>query len=290
LNPIIWQASKVAHMTTDMLPPQVETDNMRALRPRIYYYLDPFVSGTHKNVNVYRALLIGFAGSWVLQGLYLVLIAIAIIASPVGLNKLLSYIEKKGDDAFIQPWVWIFVISLAPMLRNACEQLYLYTNTRTATRIEAVITSVVYEHSLRIRVLNKAAENTNPAPLATPPEVPKPGAALVPTQASGPSDQLASEVSTLHSRGGTSVTTASTVVGSGNGEDTDGQGKDSKAKVHEEKRKKEKSQDVIGKLNNLVTSDLDNISGGKDWLVVILNNMLQLTLGSWFLYSILDWR
>jgi hypothetical protein len=290
LNPIIWQASKVAHMTTEMLPPQVETDNMRALRPVIYHYLDPFVSGTRKNVSVYRALLVGFAGSWALQSLYLVLIAIATIASPVGLNKLLSYIENKGEDAFIQPWVWIFVITLAPILRNACEQLYLYTNTRTATRIEAVITSVVYEHSLRIRVLNKAAENTTPTPLATPPETPKPVTALGSTQASASGDQLASEVSTLHSRGGTSVSTASAVVGSSNSKDTDRQGKDSKAKADGDKKKTEKSQDIIGKLNNLVTSDLDNISGGKDWLLVVLNNMLQLTLGSWFLYSILDWR
>jgi hypothetical protein len=277
-------------MSADMLPPQVETDNMRALRPRIYHYLDPFVSGTHKNVSVYRGLIVGFARSWAIQALYLIFTAIAIFASPVGLNRLLSYIETKGVDAFIQPWVWILVIALAPLVRNASEQLYLYYNSRTATQIEALITAVVYEHSLRIRVLNKAADDTPPTPPTTPPETPKAGTALGPTQAPGSGEQLASEVSTLHSRGGTSISTTSTVVGPSNGKDVNGKSKDSKAKADEDKRKKEKSQDIIGRLNNLVTSDLDNISGGKDWLLVIVNNVLQLSLGSWFLYSILGWR
>jgi hypothetical protein len=285
LDPVIWQASKVAHMTADMLPPQVETDNMSALRPKVFRYLDPFASGTHANVAVYRALLVGFAESWVVQVIYLVLLSVAIIASPVGVNKLLSFIENKGDGAFIQPWVWILVITFAPLLRNTCEQLYTYNATRTGAQIEALITAVIYEHSLRVRVLNQAAENTPPTPLPTPPETPKGDTELESTQASGSSEPLAGEESALHARGDTSVSTSSTVVGSSNGKDIDGKGK-----AEEDNLRRDKSQDVIGKLNNLVTSDLDSINGGKDWLFVILNHVLQLSLGSWFLYTILGWR
>jgi ABC-type multidrug transport system fused ATPase/permease subunit len=268
-----------------MLPPQLDTDQMHALEPRSFRYLDPFKT-PHRKVSVYWGLLASFAGSWTIQAILVTLNAFAMLGSPVGTNRLLEYIETGGAHARVRPWVWIIFIALAPLIQNASEQLYLYYNTRTATHIEAVITSAVYQHSLRIRVLNKTDDELPPPPPATP-ELPKANTALGPAQAPGSAEATASEVATLHSRAETSASTSSTVVGSENGNGK--KGKDGKDAAGDEKYKKGKGQDIIGKLNNLVTADLDNITGGKDWLICVVNNILQVSLGSGFLYSILGW-
>lgn len=44
-----------------------------------------------------------------------------------------------------------------------------------------------------------------------------------------------------------------------------------------------------GRLNNLVTSDLKNITSGRDFLFVGLNAPLNFALGMAFLYAILGW-
>ncbi|KAJ6497544.1 multidrug resistance-associated ABC transporter [Mycena sanguinolenta] len=50
-----------------------------------------------------------------------------------------------------------------------------------------------------------------------------------------------------------------------------------------------RSNDTMGKLMNLVTSDLSNITAVVDvWLVLVLAPV-QITLSSWFLYAILGW-
>jgi ABC-type multidrug transport system fused ATPase/permease subunit len=268
-----------------MLPPQLDTDQMRALGPRSSRYLDPFKTSNRK-VSVYWGLLASFAGSWAAQAVLVTLNAFATLGSPVGTNRLLAYIESGGAHALVRPWVWIVFIALAPLIQNAAEQLYIYYNTRTATHMEAVITSTVYRHSLRIRVLNKADEELPPPTPATP-ELPKANRALGSTQAPGSAEASVSEVATVHSRAETSASTSSTVVGSENGDGK--KGKDSKDAADETDKKDKKAQDIIGKLNNLVTADLDNITGGKDWLFYSVNSVLQVGLGSWFLYSILGW-
>jgi hypothetical protein len=243
ITPIIMQARSVAHLSFAMLPPQLDTDQMHALAPRSSRYLDPF-SAPKRKVNVYWGILASFAGSWLLQALLVSLSALATLGSPVGTNRLLLYIEGGGANAIIRPWIWILLIALAPILQNATEQLYLYYNTRTATQIEAVITGVVYQHSLRVRVINKADDEAPPPP-AAPLDLPKANTALGPTQAPGSSDSQAVETATVHSRAESSAS-STTVVGSDNGKGK--KGKDIKD------NKKDKSLDIIGKLNNLVTS------------------------------------
>lgn len=176
-------------------------------------------------------------------------------------------------------YVLIISNSLAPLITNVTEQLYTYYNTRTATQMEAVITAAIYQHSLRVRVISHADDSAAPAPAVTP-ELPKNGTAQGPTPA--PEAQN-TEVSTLHSRAESSATTA-TAVGS-----EDGGNKDKKDAKKDDKKKKDKDLELVGRLNSLITADLNNITGGKDWLIATVNSVLQVTLASLFLYSILGW-
>lgn len=45
-----------------------------------------------------------------------------------------------------------------------------------------------------------------------------------------------------------------------------------------------------GRLYNLVTTDFSNIEGARDFLIVMLQVPVQITLCIWFLYAILGWR
>jgi hypothetical protein len=245
LTPIIMQARRVAHLSFDMLPPQLDTDTMHALAPLSFRTLDPFNTPNRK-VNVYWGILSSFAGSWTRQGILVTISAMAVLGSPIGTNRLLTYIESGGRDAVVRPWVWILFIALSPILQNAAEQLYLYYNTRAATHIEAVITAVVYRHSLRVRVLNKADDDVPPPTPATL-DLPKANTALGAAQAPGTSDGQAVETATLHSRAESSAS-STTAVGSDNGSKKGKEADRKKAKYD-----KTASMDIIGKLNNLVT-------------------------------------
>lgn len=48
--------------------------------------------------------------------------------------------------------------------------------------------------------------------------------------------------------------------------------------------------DVLGRVTNLVTSDLANIGGGRLFLLRLVGGPLGFALGTLFLYKILDWR
>jgi hypothetical protein len=138
------------------------------------------------------------------------------------------------------------------------------------TRVEALITSVVFAHALKVRVLH-VPDDAPPAPGA-PIEPPKPnqlaGAAADPgvalaattTNANGESSDAASTApstttstaagSTTHSR---AESTASTAVGDG-GAQPNKKGKDGKKDKKDEDEKKK--QDLVGRLNSLVTSGM----------------------------------
>jgi ABC-type multidrug transport system fused ATPase/permease subunit len=275
LSPVIYKAWGVTHLETSMLPPQLETDRMAAIGPRAFPYFDPLAT-PHRRVNIYWALIAAFARSWALQAVLVTLSAVTTLGSPIGTNQLLAYIENAGAGAVFRPWVWILLVALSPLVQNLADQLYMYNNARTATQIEATITAVVYRHALRIRVVNKTDDATpSVAPMAS--TMPKANPAGT-TEAPTSPDSQAVEVATTHSRAETSTT----VVGS-----DDGSSKKDDASVGGEEEKK--TTDVVGRLNNLVTSDLESITAGRDWLLYGMNSVIQLVLGSWFLYSILGW-
>lgn len=164
-------------------------------------------------------------------------------------------------------------------MTNITEQTYVYHNTRTATQMEAVITAAIYQHSLRVRVISHADDSAVSHEAAIP-DIPKRGIARGSTPAS---ETQNTDASTVHSRAESSVT-AATAVGSDNG------GTQNKKDAEKnERKKKDKNLDLVGRLNSLITADLNNINGGKDWLLATVNSVLQVILASWFLYLLLGW-
>ena len=54
--------------------------------------------------------------------------------------------------------------------------------------------------------------------------------------------------------------------------------------------KKGSSGDLTGKLSNLVTSDLQNVVNGRDFLAVFIFTPTTVAISLYFLYGILGWR
>ncbi|THH21507.1 hypothetical protein EUX98_g8371, partial [Antrodiella citrinella] len=131
-------------------------------------------------------------------------------------------------------------------------------------RSTATITQLVFDHALRIRVKAETSRESTSND-ATANVTPDNASAVVPTGDEGgeedPNKAKAQEPS---------ISEASTST-----------------KVAEQP--KPKSDNFVGKLNNLVTNDLSNINNGSDFVTLVIFVPFQLVLSVVFLYAILGW-
>ena len=157
--------------------------------------------------------------------------------------------ETGGADTSIQPWFWLFWLLVGPIIRNICFQWYIFIATRTLVRTEGLLTQLVFEHSLRIRLKAEASNEKIKAVIRT---------------------QDSASVTK-----GTSVDSQSNSNGPVKGKDSSTLKSDTKSAT---KNKKE-AQNLIGKINNLVTTDLANIVSGRDFLLISTLQISSLSLG-----------
>jgi hypothetical protein len=143
----------------------------------------------------------------------------------------------------------------------------------------------VFEHSLRIRV--KAETSNTEATAATSTVTTPDTGSVIEHSPSDSSDETAHSIGatedTLHSSDETvhasSASTSST--------STKGKQKSSDAEADD---KKSTGDNLVGKINNLVTTDLNNITEARDFLFMILYIPVQIILCIIFLYIVLGWR
>lgn len=141
-------------------------------------------------------------------------------ASPIGINRTLAfvfrsnyisclksdfifnrYIEAQGSGAIVRPWFWITWLFIGPVMTALCQNMYLYFSSWILVRTEGLITHLLFEHSLRIRLKAGGVDSNANEP---------------------PADQ----------------------------------------------DDKKNSGNMTGKINNLVTSDLNNIGRGSDFIEI----------------------
>lgn len=192
-------------------------------------HLDRFSGGSG---SLLWGLMLTFGQEYSMIACSLVLKAAANFLGPIGVNQLLHYLESDGEDAFVKPWVWVLALFLDPVLGTFGVSWYMYLTSMTLVRIEAMFTSLVFEHALRIR------STTTPD-----------------------SDLPAS------SRATTPV--SSTAVS-----------------VNEDETSRE-AKNLAGKINNLISSDLQNIGAGKEFMMLgrRSNRPLDLLLTLFQLFS-----
>ncbi|KAI4529011.1 P-loop containing nucleoside triphosphate hydrolase protein [Schizophyllum commune Loenen D] len=271
LDPIIKKALKVNHLTPDDFPPLCDYDRSQYLRKKAFKLVDTF-SGAPKR-HLFFNLMSLFRYEYVFMGSMIILNVLLGFASPVAINRLLDYLETRAyKQPTFEPWFWITWLFLGPSLMAIAIQGYIFVATRMLVRTEAIITQLVFEHALRIRM---KAETPNSTPTVS--KAPTPDNGSVADQPAG-SESSGDE--TLHSASPTETTTTTTAVGGA---------KAKKGKGDKEEEGHSSSEALVGKINNLVTTDLNNLVDGRDFLFIILYIPLQIALCIVFLYKILGW-
>ncbi|KAF9808291.1 hypothetical protein IEO21_07904 [Rhodonia placenta] len=140
--------------------------------------------------------------------------------------------------------------------------LYYMASMRVSVQLEAVVTELVFTHALRIRMKAETSEE-----IATVPVTPDDASVVRSSAAQSEDESTDREEETL--AGSTAASTQS-------------------AKASEAKDK-DKGKSLVGKINNLITSDLANITRGLEFAQVFIRVPFQLVFSVWFLYTILGW-
>src|SRR6266404_7547926 len=152
--------------------------------------------------------------------------------------------------------------------------------TGSLVRVTAMITQLVFEHALRIRVKAETPSSPAPSPTATPEgrsEATTPDSGSIVDDnglsdgAGGSSEETRSEPST------TTASISSTIKGKRkeNAAPASDSGKDDS----------NGPSNLVGKMNNLVSTDLENLVDGRDFLLLSSSSTLHI-LSDYFLMEI----
>lgn len=202
-------------------------------------------------------------------------------AAPIGINRLLecvglflglvwylrtspSYLEHPGEDPAVKPWFWIIWLFVGPMVGSISFQWYIFMavsflllrvfhaandnkKTRTLVRCEAIVTQLVFEHALRIRVKAETAEKkssssgtSTPADSEAPSPIDQEDSSGDETLNSTDADALSRDETLQASSSSIKSTTSSKAKGKGKEEPADEDSSD--------------GSNLVGKITNLVSA------------------------------------
>jgi hypothetical protein len=156
-----------------------------------------------------------------------------------------------------------------PAFESICWEYYIYTQTWLLVKTEGIITQLVFEHALRIRMKAEAPESSGPDISSIP--------AAGPPAAGGGSSSSSSSTATPQ---GTSAV----------GPSTEGSGAATPIQTLPAGKPKAEGENLTGKINNLVTTDLGQITDAREFIRLILFVPLKITASTIFLYVVLGWR
>ncbi|KAK0478556.1 hypothetical protein IW261DRAFT_1551827 [Armillaria novae-zelandiae] len=293
LDPLVLKAYRIPHLPFDQLPPLADYDTSQVLKARSFPHLDVF-SGAKKR-HLFFGLMRVFRWDYTVLGLMILVHVCGTFAGPIGINRLLEYvtvrfyIEHRDDgDVFVRPIVWIFWLFFGPVVASIAIQWYIFIATRIMVRTDAIMTQLVFEHSLRIRVKASTADSPGKSTAPTPDN-----ASIIEDP---PSTESSGSSSTLH---GTSDAVSTDSRDANCDTSTTNQAPSSLTEVTQESvlgqdapenpAIQSDTSNLVGKINNLVTTDLGNIIDARDFLLIGVYVPVQITLCICFLYIVLGW-
>ncbi|KDR83065.1 hypothetical protein GALMADRAFT_238871 [Galerina marginata CBS 339.88] len=292
IDSIILLANKVPHLSFDQLPPLLDVDRADYLTKTAFPYLDAFAGA--KRRHLFFGLLYHFRWEYSVIALSLLGTSVLSFAGPLAINKILGYLESGGANAPIKPWLWIVLLLVAPLVASILTHWELYLQTVVLVRIQALLTQLVFEHSLRIRLKAEASgDKSSQAPPSSNASTAEPSRSSSPAQGSVSPDDEAGHGGRAENE--TEDTQVSTVVAS-EGPSREGtltgsvKGKakaDADAGPPEPVTHTGDAENLLGRINNLVTSDLDAIVEGTDFVNFGISVPLQMTLSIIFLSKVL---
>lgn len=140
-----------------------------------------------------------------------------------------------------------------PCLTAASSQAHFVFQNVSLVRGGAIVTQLVFNHALKIRV--KAETEREPVSDNTTAAATPDGASVVEASGSSEAESAAADDGDLSKKKGKQPEASIS-------------GDSTSTKVAEEPKKKDKGGSLLGKLNNLVTSDWSTISDGSDLCMI----------------------
>ncbi|KAJ6576978.1 P-loop containing nucleoside triphosphate hydrolase protein [Mycena vulgaris] len=247
LDPVILMAYKLPHLPYDLLPPLADTDYSENLKKRGFPNLDIFSgAGTR---HIFFGLMKTFRHENAAIIAMLLLYVVCTFASPIGINRLLAYLEDGPGDSSIRPFVWILWIALGPLTGTVASQAFYRLSMRILVQVEGLLTELIFEHALRVRVKAHNSESDEDSADGT----------TTPSAAQ-------SDASSETAQGSPSTTSKNPQVPAGVSSSAD-----------------------VGMISNLVTTDLRNVTNMSDFLMLLFYMPVSIIFCVVFLYVLLGW-
>ncbi|KAJ3929467.1 MAG: hypothetical protein NXY57DRAFT_1016596 [Lentinula lateritia] len=313
MDSVIFKAYYSPSLPYEDLPSLADYDHAEYLKKRSFRHLDPTI--VTKRRNAFFSLVRVFTWEFSVLSVLVLLQSVLDFATPVGVKNLLGYIETNGVNAAFRPWVWIAWLFLGPLLQTMASESYLYITTRQVVHAEAILTEVILEHALRIRVKAETDDEEDRKASETSISSNYPSASASPSQSesdmatppdSGDEEDQKTLQSDTHSRAATNATEATDATDTTLRPGSSSSSKvikskepskvsalalttDSSKNPKSQKINSEKAKNILGKLSNLVTTDMQNITDGKEALRLIIQVPIQVALCVWFLERVLGW-
>ncbi|KAI0365037.1 P-loop containing nucleoside triphosphate hydrolase protein [Pilatotrama ljubarskyi] len=300
MEPTIWLAWRLPRLTFDMLSPLPDYDHLKNLVGRTFPRLDPMRSKSRQHialqfVRVFWVEVCNLAAMSITA-------VVAAFAAPISINQLLKYLESGREEAHIRPWFWIALFFSGKVFKDLSDLWFLYYESRLSIRIQAVITELVFEHALRVRM----EADTSDSVTATPSSVSTEAVTSDNASHDGPEGDgsLEGEESNAGDAPDSATASSSTAVPPSTTSSIKGKGKEKSssesgstappaatpAPSEMPESKTGASEHLIGRINNLVSSDLSNLEYVGTFAVFIsVESPFQVILCMVFLYQILGW-
>ncbi|KAJ7041534.1 hypothetical protein C8F04DRAFT_1208348 [Mycena alexandri] len=157
LDPIISLAYRIPHLNFDQLPPLCDYDHAEVLKARAFPHLDAFTSG--KKHHVFFGFMRVFVWEALIMATLLAIAALSNFLSPLAINRILNHLENQDAESLMKPWFWILLLFLGPLIYDLAFEWQSFVGTRVMAQMSAIITELVFEHALRMRVKAETAGN-----------------------------------------------------------------------------------------------------------------------------------
>ncbi|KAG8887722.1 hypothetical protein FRB98_009106 [Tulasnella sp. 332] len=271
-DPFIFRAYREP-VSTDELPVLADYDATDNLVAMSFPTLDPSVSENagRRPRHLFFGLMWVYRWEYTKIAFWLVLKSLTGYLNPLAVNNLLSYLEVGTDQGvFIRPW----------------EQ-HVFTSSRLLVRTEAIITELVFERALKLRFTDETADKTDEDNDEEDVGSDDDASTIVPRPA--------------HPRGetipqGNQVSSMVESDRKGKGKAPSPEGPASRPALAAQVKISKPGSNLIGRLTNLVSTDLKNITDGEfdhatpeDFMMFSGAGPLRILLGLWFLYTLFSW-
>ncbi|KAJ7082396.1 P-loop containing nucleoside triphosphate hydrolase protein [Mycena belliarum] len=165
LDPLVWTAYKAPQLPFEAFPPLADTDDARNLRTQAFPNIDPF-SGARRR-HLFFGILKTYRKEYDMIIPLLIGYNLSTFAAPLGINRVLAYLESDTpSESTVRPIVWILWLALGPLSGSVMYALYYSLSLRTLLRLEGVLSALIFEHALRVRVKAQTAADDTPAAVA----------------------------------------------------------------------------------------------------------------------------